>query len=81
MCTLLYNIAMVKHNDIVGITYRAKTMRYYYNGLAFVKHMQVGHNLSFVVGVKGICCLIKEYIIRLLIYKLGLLASAVVAPD
>ena len=67
MVANLNHLSLVKDYDLVGILHRTQAMSNYHNRLALIELIQVLHDITLVVSIERVGCLVKEDIVRILI--------------
>ena len=67
MVANLNHLSLVKNYDLVGILYGTQAMSNNHNRLALIELIQVFHDITLIVGIKRVGCLVQEDIVWVLI--------------
>ena len=60
MVANLNHLSLIKDYDLVGILHRTQAMRHNHNRLALVELIQVLHDITLIVSIERVGCLVKE---------------------
>ena len=67
MVANLNHLSLVDDHDLVGILYGTQAMSNNHNRLALIELIQVFHDITLIVGIKRVGCLVQEDIVWVLI--------------